>query len=225
MKNKKDVEHFSLKEVNSMWRSILHLGEKKVLTKGTVLEMHLDNGLMLIDKGLISLRSLNSDGRERVSMYMESGCLIGEVPALVDTQNSNRVPLYHVHEESIVYAFPSSFLTDANFIKTYPYLIMNVMESFALKVRYLFTLVGDKSGESSKEIICRYINRLARKNHADVFNPHMSQSEFALSLGLHRSTVCRIIKELREEGVLGEFTKNKLEILDRDTLRSKAFGE
>ena len=45
-----------------------------------------------------------------------------------------------------------------------------------------------------------------------------SQSELALVLGLHRSTVCRIIRTLRDRGVLGHFTRCSLEILDREAL-------
>lgn len=36
-----------------------------------------------------------------------------------------------------------------------------------------------------------------------VVNPGVSQSELALVLGLHRSTVCRIIRTLRDPGRSG----------------------
>ena len=48
--------------------------------------------------------------------------------------------------------------------------------------------------------------------------PACPQSELALVLGLHRSTVCRIIRTLRDRGVLGHFTRCSLEILDREAL-------
>ena len=61
-------------------------------------------------------------------------------------------------------------------------------------------------------------DRLAEERRTRVVNPGVSQSELALVLGLHRSTVCRIIRTLRDRGVLGHFTRCSLEILDREAL-------
>ena len=61
-------------------------------------------------------------------------------------------------------------------------------------------------------------DRLAEERRTRVVNPGVSQSELALVLGLHRSTVCRIIRILRDRGVLGHFTRCSLEILDREAL-------
>ena len=66
--------------------------------------------------------------------------------------------------------------------------------------------------------VCRYLHRLADERRTRVVNPGVSQSELALVLGLHRSTVCRIIRTLRDRGVLGHFTRCSLEILDREAL-------
>lgn len=59
---------------------------------------------------------------------------------------------------------------------------------------------------------------MADERRTRVVNPGVSQSELALVLGLHRSTVCRIIRTLRDRGVLGHFTRCSLEILDREAL-------
>ncbi len=225
-KRKAPKDLFSLKEINSVWRTVLHLAKKKVIPKNGSIEIRSSNNnmLMFLDKGLISLRSINAQGRQRISLYYESGCFIGEPAVLANTKDPNRLQYYHAHEETTVYLFPPTCVTDANFIKEHPELIQNLLQSLTIKLRYFQALVADKSGECATEVICRYINRLAEKNHSNTFSPRMSQSEFAMSVGLHRSTVCRIIKELREDGIIGEFSKTKLEILDRMRLKSLAFG-
>ncbi len=226
MENIPKKDFFSLKELNSVWRSVLHLGTKKSIPKNEKLEMRnpFNNSLIFLDQGTISLRSLNPQGRERISLYFESGCILGEPPILANTAPTNRLPFYQTHSECIVYLFPSSFVTDVDLIQKYPELAQSLLQSSATKIRYLHALVADKNGESSKEVICRYINRLANKNHANVFNPQMTQSEFALRVGIHRTSVWRTISELRKEGILGEFNKNTLEILDRERLQEIAFA-
>lgn len=50
----------------------------------------------------------------------------------------------------------------------------------------------------------------------------MTQQELALLLGMHRTTLTRILCRLRESGVLGRFTRHELEILDRARLAELA---
>ena len=50
----------------------------------------------------------------------------------------------------------------------------------------------------------------------------MSQSDVAAMMGLHQTTVARLIRRLREEGIIGRFTKRELQVLDRERLRRLA---
>ena len=50
----------------------------------------------------------------------------------------------------------------------------------------------------------------------------MSQSDAAAMLGLHQTTVARLIRRLREKGVIGRFTKSELQVLDVARLREMA---
>ncbi len=38
-------------------------------------------------------------------------------------------------------------------------------------------------------------------------------------LGLHQTSVARVIQDLRKENIIGTFTKNKIEIFNIDTLK------
>ena len=50
----------------------------------------------------------------------------------------------------------------------------------------------------------------------------MTQQELALLLGMHRTTLTRILCRLREMNVLGRFTRHELRILDRVRLEELA---
>lgn len=54
------------------------------------------------------------------------------------------------------------------------------------------------------------------------FAPGMTQQELALLLGMHRTTLTRILCRLREMNVLGRFTRHELRILDRVRLEELA---
>ena len=98
----------------------------------------------------------------------------------------------------------------------------NLVHSLGAKAGAFYSQITESVELDPQTQVCRYLHRLADERRTRVVNPGVSQSELALVLGLHRSTVCRIIRTLRDRGVLGHFTRCSLEILDREASRSCA---
>lgn len=103
------------------------------------------------------------------------------------------------------------------FAVEHPELMMNLVQSLMLKAGAFFGQIEERAGLSPETLVCRYLARLQSEG-TKTLQPRFSQSDLALALGLHRSTVCRILHDLREKGILGEFTRTRLEILNRDEL-------
>lgn len=57
-----------------------------------------------------------------------------------------------------------------------------------------------------------------------VFTPNLTQRMVSELLGMHHVTLSRIIRQLREEGIIGRFNKSSLEILDIPRLKQYADG-
>ena len=88
----------------------------------------------------------------------------------------------------------------------------NLVHSLGAKAGAFYSQITESVELDPQTQVCRYLHRLADERRTRVVNPGVSQSELALVLGLHRSTVCRIIR------TLGHFTRCSLEILDREAL-------
>lgn len=216
--------YYKLKEVNSIWRSVLHLGTKEIVKKSHTWARHQTDYLYFLDKGRIILKTINSQGQERLSLYVESGSLFFETGVFAFSRDSNYAGIFTALEECTVYAFSPQVVKDREFLKKYPDIAYNLIESLANKATIFYSLLADSSGPSALEIVCKYIERLALRYNSNVFAPNLAQGDMALNMGLHRSSFCRIIKELREENVLGEVRKDKLTILDRKRLQKYAKG-
>jgi DNA-binding IclR family transcriptional regulator len=48
--------------------------------------------------------------------------------------------------------------------------------------------------------------------------PHLSLQELAAFLGIHRSSLHKALARLREESIIGDYSKNRLEIYDLEKL-------
>lgn len=70
--------------------------------------------------------------------------------------------------------------------------------------------------------MCRLCDLLLQLSNPHQPDLRMSQSDVAAMMGLHQTTVARLIRRLREEGIIGRFTKWELQVLDRERLRRLA---
>lgn len=203
-------------EQNSAWRSVLPLGTRLCLEKGQHLtDSPDDTCFSFLNKGLIRLSSLGENGNERIFLHIGSGCIFNELGCM------HMAPLstasFLAMESCEIYQFPGSLLHDRQFTLDHPELMMNLVQSLMLKAAAFFGQIEERVGLSPETLVCRYLARL-QSEETEHLHPRFSQSDLALALGLHRSTVCRILHDLREQGILGEFTRTRLEILNREEL-------
>jgi len=213
---------FFLEDCNVIWRSVLHLGSKQVVPKSFTWVDSDAEMFSFLDSGCVRLECLSFSGKQRIVLFMNQGCIFREV-TLLPFEFSNTFRLVTT-EECVIYNFPRTLLTDNIFVKSHPELITSLTFSLMQKTKILFARLADDNEENIEQTVCFYIDKLADKYENDVSSPMISQSEFAATIGIHRSTLGKILKKLRDENVLGCFIRNRIEILDRKKLKQYASG-
>ena len=71
---------FRIRELNSPWRSILHLGQRQVVKKSWQWANAADT-FSFLHRGQVRLRNRPEHGKEQILLRIEQGCLFREVPA------------------------------------------------------------------------------------------------------------------------------------------------
>lgn len=208
---------FYLKDMNLPWRKILHLACRCTLTKSSVLPT--GGGFYYIEKGKVRLGFMGYSGRELGALILGRGCLFNEIPALV---SPHYLVGFTVLEIVHAWRFDVSLLHDESFISTYPQQVSNLLCSLARKSGIFFFKMSGSRKRSSLNRLCAFLLHLAENNKDELT---MSQTEVSDMLGMHQTTIARCVRLLRERGIIGRFTKNKLEILDMDALRILALDE
>lgn len=207
--------------LNKEWEKVLHLGVKKKIPKGVIFNSDQFESFGYIQKGQLRLSSVSDDGRQRIVFYLGEGCICMEIPILSYFEDKY-TPEFVTTTDCVIYFFSKEFLTDENFIKNYPELIINFIHSMAVKSRAFFSQLSEEAVLDSTAQFCRFLCREYEKIKQTTFQLGFSQIELALMLSLHRNTLCRIVRELRKDNVLGKCTKNCIEILDLEKLRKLA---
>lgn len=216
--------------LNAPWKRVLHLAERKTIRKGQSVDI--GTGLAGRDgrpcfyyvvSGKIRLSYVGRNGEERVILYAGPGTLMNVPSVLVgDVENT----LVTCTEDAEVALFDSALLSDESFVAQYPELMINLVRSLCVHMVIHSQRLAESALSDSMSQVCRIILELSERHGGKAkFAPEMTQQELALLLGMHRTTLTRILCRLREGKVLGRFTRHELEILDRARLAelAKAF--
>lgn len=208
----KKIQKIQLNFLNKPWREVLHLGTRHLFPKHHCEPGEKVRGFYFIAKGRVRLTYLGESGKEKCALYMGKDCIFNEIPVL-----GGSGPLcasFFCLEEVEAWSFKAELLSNNSFIIQYPELIANLLHSMAQKAGIFFSQSSEKAFSTSKHQLCTVLLEL----HANT-QLCLSQSDVASLLGVHLTTVARLIRSLRDQKIIGRFTKTSFEVLDIERLR------
>lgn len=204
----------SLEQLNAPWLAAVCLGEKEQYLPHDCLRVEGCRFFHLILSGRIAMQCLNAAGREWTMFEAGPLCLVNELPAV--SQVNNHVS-YRCLEQVQSVRFEYSLLSDPEFYREYPELVLNLMATIRRKLFFFSDYASDAVEGFALERICRLLVRMT-DGRAGTFCSGQGQKELAVQAGLHPSSVSRIIRQLRERNIVGAFTRRRLEILQPEAL-------
>ena len=191
-----------LEGINAPWGEVLHLAVRSSYPKGHKTLGSCLQGFYYIASGRVRLSYLNEDGEEYGKLILGEGCLFNETPALAGT--SWYTVFFCCLDAAAIWRFDASLLEDEAFLASHPHLAINLMRSIARKASIFFFHLARTHSTTSMCRLCDLLLQLSNPHQPDL---RMSQSDVAAMMGLHQTTVARLIRRLREEGIIGRFTK------------------
>jgi len=207
---------FTIEGANTDWETVLNRAKRLHFPKHHEIPTADSDTFFYLISGWIKLSCLAADGQERIVMRFGPGSLFNEVAHLHHSPHAHSMQTLTPCE---VAAFEQSLLDDETFFAEHPELIRNLVHSLGMKTGAFFAQIFDSGLLEVRGRLCRTLHQLWEENgRAASFRPDMSQSDMAALLGVHRSSLCREIRKLRTQGVIGEFTKANLEILKPEAL-------
>ena len=214
------IEHYCSPWIgtqNAIWEKVLHLGQKHCYGKGNIIIGGNDpviEHLYYLHEGNLKYFGTNPEGDEKILWFLEKGNIFGEVPFFRKSPMKN---FFVAVEECVVYTFSRHCFYSA-ILPHHHDLVANLFESMANKIRVVTIPASDLTSLSTR--VCKVLMYvLARGEEHDegggTFTTQgITQHELACIIGVHRVTLNNVIAQLKREGILGHFSKNKLEIKD-----------
>ncbi len=180
-----------------------HLIERRFPKHTTVVEEGLAGDYMyVIRQGRVKVTKASDDGREKIMQFMETGDFFGEMALLSNDPRSASVKTL---EPSVLLALSRRDFIDQ--LRQSPDLALAVIGELTDRLRETNEQASSMSFQGVKDRTRGLFERIAREEPARAgqrMTPAMTHQQIADMIGTSRETVTRAIKQLKDDGWLGQ---------------------
>lgn len=202
--------------LNEQWKSALHHASHLTFPKHAIIPHNEKPGVYYLARGEVVLTYCSSCGKERIALYYEEGSLFNEARTF---SGYNPAGIFTCATDVEAYLFSRECILNTEFIRNYPELICNLLTSMGAKILLHYSFLADMGTGSHLVHMCRLILSLSSKNGNRLrFSAEMTQEEVAALLGVHRTTLARILRRLISMGIISKFTNREVCIENRELL-------
>lgn len=195
---------------NEIWQTITHLGQKLFFPAGTVVRHNQYRGIFYIQSGRVCLSYFSSTGKEVKALYYNKNTIFNEARTF---SALNPACTFVCVEDSELYFFEKSIFKDVHFILSHPQVVQNLLSTMGEKILLHYYALTSLRADTDIIHLSKFILQLYHENGG---RPHFrmaySQQDIADILGVHRTTVARAIRKLREDGILGRMSRYEVAI-------------
>jgi CRP-like cAMP-binding protein len=203
------------------WGGITHLGIRKRVPKGTVI-LGLGtvvDGIFYVKEGTVETLLDTHAGPEKVLYRVGRGCVFGEVCCF--TPGAIQEVFVKARTDCTIYFFNRE-LVEGVLAREHPELLLELVRILGHIVRMYGVLIQDSLNLDFFARVCRFLVYLVRLKGAEpegrqvqvLVESGVTQGDMARLLGVHRVTVGKAVKRLKDEGIIQQFTKRELDIAD-----------
>jgi len=202
---------------NHIWDTILHLGERLVFPAGTIITHNKYKGIFFIKKGVVCLSYFSNNGKEIKALYYNRKSIFNEARTFSEM---NYECSFVCVKECELYFFKKEIFHNNEFIKKYPYIVQNLLKTLSDKVLIHYYALTGLRADNDVTNVSRFILDLYVKNgKVNTFKIAYNQQDIADMLGVHRTTVARTIRFLKESGALFQLSRYTVAISDIEVLK------
>ena len=210
-----------LMDTGKEWEEFLHLGHKMSFkSREAIPQFHSgQKGIYYLKYGKARVQYREEQRKESTLYYFGPGTMLYELSP------DKQMLSYEVFAVTPVeaYFFPLADILDEQFAAQNPRLILGIINAQSMKnmhyMRRMITVVEGKAFAN----VCRLLLDLSRScgNTCDL-SLGITQEELASLLCVRRCWLGKILRRLKDEGVISRCTKSRLVISDMERLKAYA---
>jgi len=180
--------------------------ERRFPKNSTVVEEGLPGDYMyVIREGRVKVTKASDDGREKIMNFLEAGSFFGDMSLLANDVRSASVKT--LEPSKLLALSRRAFIS---LLRQSPDLSIAVIEELTIRLRDTNEQASSLSFQGVKERTRGLFERIARaedEGDGRRLTPALTHQQIADMIGTSRETVTRAVKQLKDEGWLGQVGK------------------
>lgn len=207
------------------WANVSHLATRQRYAKGAlILDMETAaNGVYFVAEGQVDTVLYTLHGPEKVLYCVGQGGVFGEASCF-STGITGEASVW-ARTACTLYFFKKETV-EGPIARDHPQLLVELMGLLGHIVRMYGVWLQDSLSEDYFVRVCRILvyfirwkqGQLAPQGNEVIIRSDVTQNDIAKLLGVHRVTVTKAIKRLKDMGIIHRFTKSELDVADFQTL-------
>lgn len=199
------------------WESLLHMGRPMTFKAKDIIPPYQDGhkGFYYLKHGKARVTYQGPQGRDITLYHLGEGTLIYDIAA---HNFQTRYTVYAITPLEVYFFNLSGFLTE-QFAADHPKLMLSIINAQSMKnMHYMRRLINIAGGNAFSNT-CKLMLELSRSYGSALELPlGVTHEEIASLLCVRRSWLGKILRRLKDEGVITRCTKSRLVIADMDKL-------
>ncbi len=164
---------------------------------------HTDHYVYCLKEGICALHSVSPDGKERIYQYFQPNDLIGFIPAYIHDYPDDTFYAFSITAKSDCTLYQIPFAAFRDYIdrrpELYRWLFELTVSHYDCALRHCYAL---QKGNSLSRL-CHALAELAVPcGSGYILHRYFTYSELANYLGIHTITVTRLMKRLKDMGII-----------------------
>lgn len=211
-----------LSNVSRAWENVLYMGKKLQFHARETIPPTQNGyrGIYYLKHGKVRLFHMDHNERDITLYHMGEGSLLYDVTLLTATPPD--LVVYSITPVE-VYFFKSDGILTEEFTAKYPRLILSLIQGQAAKNMYYVRRLVNVAGGNAFSNTCKLMLDLSRSHDNAMDIPlGVTHEEIASILCVRRSWLGKILRRLKDEGVIARCTKSRLVISDMEKLAAYA---
>lgn len=202
--------------LNMVWEDALDLSTQLNYKKNTIIPHEKHQGVYYIKKGKVKLSYISPNGQERIALTYDIHSIFNEARVFSGYQACG---FFTCLTDVKLYLFPKELLQSSEFIQKYPLIIKNLLFTMGAKILLHYSFLSEMGTGKNIVHVSRLILSLsANHDNALTFPAQMTQQEVCDLFGIHRTTLARILRRLKDMGAISAFTARKVVISNYNLL-------
>lgn len=202
------------------WDQVIHLATRQVHPKGSlILDMEAPaEGIYFVKEGQVDTCLYTLHGPEKVLYGVGQGCVFGEASCF-STGTTGEASVW-ARTPCVLYYFRKETV-EGPIAREHPHLLIELAGMLGHIVRMYGIWLQDSLSQDYFVRVCRILVYFVRwkkgsqiQDSQVLIQSDVTQNDIAKLLGIHRVTVTKAVKRLKELGIIRRFTKNELDIAD-----------